>query len=124
MPTVRGDLLFKLGRLDEARADFEKAWDRVIEAQTDNRTINAMVTDRVKGGLVVDLGIRGFVPASQLAFGNVRSIGDAFKIDETLNLRVIEFDSENKKIVLSATEWLKAQDRAIVDEYNAKEMSA
>ena len=49
--------------LSKKRADFEKAWDRVIESQGENRTINAMVTDRVKGGLVVDLGIRGFVPA-------------------------------------------------------------
>ncbi|MDP4237652.1 MAG: S1 RNA-binding domain-containing protein, partial [Bacteroidota bacterium] len=76
----------------------------------------------IEKGVIVELpgGIDGFVPGSQLAFYQVKNIGDVFKIDETLNLRVIEFDAENKKIVLSATEWLKAQDKAIVDEYNSK----
>ena len=58
--------------LSKKRADFEKAWDRVIEAHQEGRTIHAMVTDRVKGGLVVDLGIRGFVPASHVGSGKVR----------------------------------------------------
>ena len=48
------------------------------------------------------------------------NIGDSFKSDDQLNLRVIEFDAENKKIVLSATEWLKSQDRSALEEFNAK----
>src|SRR5439155_12526981 len=74
--------------LSKKRADFEKAWDRVIEAQTDNRTINAMVTDRVKGGLVVDLGIRGFVPASHVGSGKVRNLEKY--VGQSLPLKVIE----------------------------------
>jgi len=56
------------------RADFEKAWDHVIEAQQKDEVIQAMVTDRVKGGLVVDLGIRGFIPASHVGNGKVRNL--------------------------------------------------
>jgi predicted RNA-binding protein with RPS1 domain len=66
------------------------------------------------------MGVDGFVPVSQLAFFPIKSIRDTFHIDEMLNLRVIEFDSENKKIVLSATEWLKSQDRTALEEFNAK----
>src|SRR5205085_4684417 len=85
--------------LSKKRADFEKAWDRVIEAQTDNRTINAMVTDRVKGGLVVDLGIRGFVPASHVGSGKVRNLEKYVGME--LPLKVIEVDRDRRKVVLS-----------------------
>jgi len=43
------------------RAEFEEQWDRIIKAFEDGSPINAMVVDRVKGGLVVDVGVRGFV---------------------------------------------------------------
>jgi small subunit ribosomal protein S1 len=100
----------------------ENPWDSLGEAFSEGTDTAGKVIRFLDKGVVVELpgGIDGFVPASQLAFHPVRNIADTFKLDETLNLRVIEFDSENKKIVLSATEWLKAQDRAIVDEYNEK----
>jgi len=66
------------------------------------------------------MGVDGFVPISQLAFFPIKRISDSFKIDDMLQLRVIEFDAENKKVVLSATEWLKSQDRTALEEFNAK----
>jgi predicted RNA-binding protein with RPS1 domain len=62
--------------LSKKRADFEKAWDRVIEAFQEGKVLTAMVTDRVKGGLVVDLGIRGFVPGSHVGSGKVKNRSD------------------------------------------------
>jgi ribosomal protein S1 len=85
--------------LSKKRADFEKAWDRVIEAHQEGRTIHAMVSDRVKGGLVVDLGIRGFVPASHVGSGKVRNLEKY--IAQTLPLKVIEVDRDRRKVVLS-----------------------
>ena len=85
--------------LSKKRADFEKAWDRVIEAHQEGRTIHAMVTDRVKGGLVVDLGIRGFVPASHVGSGKVRNLEKY--VAQTLPLKVIEVDRDRRKVVLS-----------------------
>jgi 4-hydroxy-3-methylbut-2-enyl diphosphate reductase len=85
--------------LSKKRADFERAWDRVIEAQQDSRTITAMVTDRVKGGLVVDLGIRGFVPASHVGSGKVRNLEKY--VGQSLPLKVIEVDRDRRKVVLS-----------------------
>ncbi|HEY3413870.1 MAG TPA: 30S ribosomal protein S1 [Armatimonadota bacterium] len=92
--TPEGQLL-----LSKKRADFEKAWDHVIEAQQNDEIIQAMVTDRVKGGLVVDLGIRGFIPASHVGNGKVRNLEKY--IGEALPLKVIEVDKERRKVVLS-----------------------
>jgi 4-hydroxy-3-methylbut-2-enyl diphosphate reductase len=92
--TPEGQLL-----LSKKRADFEKAWDHVIQAQQNDTVIQAMVTDRVKGGLVVDLGIRGFIPASHVGNGKVRNLEKY--IGEALPLKVIEVDKERRKVVLS-----------------------
>jgi ribosomal protein S1 len=85
--------------LSKKRADFEKAWDRVIEAQRDGETLHAIVTERVKGGLVVDLGIRGFVPASHVGTGKVRNLEKYVGME--LPLKVIEVDRDRRKVVLS-----------------------
>ena len=86
--------------LSKKRADFEKAWERVQEAKEKNETIHAMVTDRVKGGLVVDLGIRGFVPASHVGSGSVKNNLDKY-VGQSIALKVIEVDKERRKVVLS-----------------------
>ncbi|HSV74310.1 MAG TPA: 30S ribosomal protein S1 [Chthonomonadales bacterium] len=86
--------------LSKKRADFEKAWDRVLEARDQGKTIKAMVTDRVKGGLVVDLGIRGFVPASHVGNGSLKINLDKF-VGESIPLKVLEVDRDRHKVILS-----------------------
>ena len=85
--------------LSKKRADFEVAWERVQEAHKTGKIMNAMVSDRVKGGLVVDLGIRGFVPASHVGSGRVKNL-DKY-VGQSLPLKVIEVDRERRKVVLS-----------------------
>lgn len=85
--------------LSKKRADFENAWDRVEKAFRDKDVLKAMVSDRVKGGLVVDLGIRGFVPASHIGSGKLKNL-DKF-IGQSMPFRVIEVDRERRKVVLS-----------------------
>ncbi|HOP79527.1 MAG TPA: 30S ribosomal protein S1 [Armatimonadota bacterium] len=85
--------------LSKKRADFERAWERVEEAHESGKVLTAMVTDRVKGGLVVDLGIRGFVPASHVGSGKLKNL-DKF-VGQSIPLRVIEVDRERRKVVLS-----------------------
>ena len=85
--------------LSKKRADFEKSWDRVQEALKSGETIKAMVTDRVKGGLVVDLGIRGFVPASHVGNGKLKNL-EKF-VGQSLPLKVLEVDRGGRKVVLS-----------------------
>jgi small subunit ribosomal protein S1 len=75
----------------------------------------------IEKGVIVELpaGVDGFVPSSQLANKQVRNIPEAFKEGDTLPLRVIEFDKENKKIVCSVVEYFKGRDREAVDAYLA-----
>lgn len=85
--------------VSKKRADFEEAWDRIEEAFRVGEMITAQVVDRVKGGLVVDVGVRGFVPATHVGSGKLRNI-EKF-VGNPLQLKVIEIDRERKKVVLS-----------------------
>src|SRR5579863_9966002 len=86
--------------LSKKRADFEQAWVQVQEAKEQGKTLTAMVTDRVKGGLVVDLGIRGFVPASHVGNGSMKNNLEKY-VGQSIPLKVIEVDKERRKVVLS-----------------------
>jgi len=85
--------------VSKKRAEFEEAWDRIEEAHKTQQTIKAQVVDRVKGGLVVDVGVRGFVPATHVGSGKLRNIEKY--VGQPLDLKVIEIDRERKKVVLS-----------------------
>ncbi|CAN5375884.1 hypothetical protein BH11ARM2_BH11ARM2_02730 [soil metagenome] len=88
--------------VSKKRADFEEVWDRIEAAHRDGTSISAPVVDRVKGGLVVDIGVRGFVPATHVGSGKLRNIEKY--VGETLDLKVIEIDRDRKKVVLSNRE--------------------
>ena len=90
--------------LSKKRADFEKAWDKVIEALNEGTILHAMVTERVKGGLVVDLGIRGFVPASHVGSGDFKHQNLDKYVGQSVPLKVIEVDRDRRKVVLSHRE--------------------
>jgi len=86
-------------QLSKKKADYENVWGRILAAQKTGATVMAMVTERVKGGLRVDVGVSGFVPASQVSTRNVRDL-DRF-VGRSLRLRVIEADRRQKKVILS-----------------------
>ncbi len=88
--------------VSKKRADFEEAWDRIEAAFRSQEMITAQVVDRVKGGLVVDVGVRGFVPATHVGSGKLRNI-EKF-VGQPLQLKVIEIDRDRKKVVLSNRE--------------------
>jgi len=85
--------------LSERRARALKTWERVLEAHEKNEAITATVTQVVKGGVLVDLGMRGFVPASQIRrhpIGNLEEI-----VGKVLRLKVIDLDHKRRRVVLS-----------------------
>jgi len=88
--------------VSKKRADFEETWYKVVDAFQEGKPVHALVVDRVKGGLVVDVGVRGFVPATHVGSGKIRNL-DKF-VGETLELKIIEIDKERKKVVLSNRE--------------------
>ncbi|MEA3400954.1 MAG: 30S ribosomal protein S1 [Armatimonadota bacterium] len=95
--------------LSKKRADYERVWNRVMRALETGEILDAMVTDRVKGGLRVDLGVPGFVPASHVATRNVRNL-DRF-VGRSLRLKVLEADRHRKKVVLSHREVVEEERR-------------
>lgn len=85
--------------LSKKRADLEKAFQRLKDAHETGEVVHATVVERVKGGLVVDLGVRGFIPGSHVGRFPVRNLDDY--VGESLPLKVIEIDSTRRKVVLS-----------------------
>ncbi|WP_232696300.1 30S ribosomal protein S1 [Brevibacillus daliensis] len=79
--------------------DAENAWKDLVEKKETGVIIEAEVKDVVKGGLVVDVGLRGFIPASMVERHFVEDFSD-YK-GRTLKLRVMELDKEKNKVILS-----------------------
>ena len=65
----------------------------------------------------LDHDVDGFVPLSQLGIENLQTPRQSFEVDQELPLKVIEFDEEQKKIVLSVLAYLKDKDQSEVDAY-------
>lgn len=87
--------------LSKKRADFIRAWERVIEAQQAGRVLHAMVVDKVKGGLVVDLGLRGFVPGSHVDLTLAKGRRFEWFVGQSIPLKVIEVDRGKGRVILS-----------------------
>jgi small subunit ribosomal protein S1 len=99
----------------------ENPWEAFANNYGVNTETEGKIVRIIDKGVIVELpdGVDGFVPVSQLSFAPVRNIAEYFHIDDTLKLNVVEFDKENKKIVLSAVEYLRGKDQAEIDAYNA-----
>ena len=85
--------------------DAEKAWDQLVEKFENNETFEAEIKDVVKGGLVVDLGVRGFVPASLVESHFVEDFSD-YK-GKTLTFKIVELDKEKNSIILISSSCLR-----------------
>ncbi len=86
-------------QVSKKRADFDNQWHKIVDAHKDGTVFQAQVVDRVKGGLVVDIGVRGFVPATHVGSGRLRNIEKY--VGQTLAVKIIEIDLDRKKVVLS-----------------------
>lgn len=85
--------------LSKRKVDAEQAWADLEKKFESGEIIEAEVKDVVKGGLVVDLGVRGFVPASLVEDYFVESFDD-YK-GRTLTFKIVEMEKENNRLILS-----------------------
>jgi small subunit ribosomal protein S1 len=85
--------------LSKKAVDGVKAWDRLQEQYSSGEVLEVKVQDVVKGGLVVDLGVRGFIPASLVERHFVEDFSD-YK-GRTLRVKIVEFDRNENKVILS-----------------------
>lgn len=99
----------------------DNPWDYFEEKYKVGSETDAKIERIIEKGVIVELpdGVDGFVPVSQLSFAPVRNISEFFKIGDLLPLKVVEFDKEAKKIVLSVVERLRNGDQGDIDAYNA-----
>nr|WP_295972385.1 30S ribosomal protein S1 [uncultured Bacillus sp.] len=96
--------------LSKRKVDAEKSWDQLAIKFDKGETIEAEIKDVVKGGLVVDLGVRGFVPASLVEPYFVEDFSD-YK-GRTLSFKIVEIDKEKNRLILSH--------RAVLEEEKGK----
>ena len=85
--------------LSKKRARFEKAWRKIEAAAESGEPVEGSVIEVVKGGLILDLGVRGFLPASLVDIRRVHNL-DEFK-GQTLECKVIELNRSRNNVVLS-----------------------
>ncbi|WP_420541943.1 30S ribosomal protein S1 [Rubrobacter calidifluminis] len=97
--------------LSAKRAAFEKAWNRIEEAYAAQENVEGPVIEVVKGGLILDIGLRGFLPASLVDIRRVRNL-DAF-LGQRLECKVIELNRSRNNVVLSR--------RAVLEEERKEE---
>ncbi len=85
--------------LSREKAEKMKIWDEVEKAYADHKVVIGRVIERIKGGLAVDIGVRAFLPGSQIDIRPVRNL-DVLKGQE-LRMRVIKVNKKRGNIVLS-----------------------
>ncbi|HXX65126.1 MAG TPA: S1 RNA-binding domain-containing protein, partial [Bacteroidota bacterium] len=100
----------------------DNPWDKFGEQYRVGTEVEGKIVRIIEKGVIVELplGVDGFVPVSQLATTQVKNIPDKFKVGDALPLKVVEFDKDTKKIVLSAVEYLKGKESKIVEDYVAQ----
>jgi small subunit ribosomal protein S1 len=96
--------------LSREKAEKMKIWDEVEKAYQDRKVVIGRVIERIKGGLAVDIGVRAFLPGSQIDVRPVRNL-DALRGQE-LRMRVIKVNKKRGNIVLSR--------KALLEEENAE----
>jgi small subunit ribosomal protein S1 len=97
----------KEGRLilSKKRAQYERAWGRIEETMAAGHTIKGPVIEVVKGGLILDIGLRGFLPASLVDLRRVRDLQPY--IGTELEAKIIELDRNRNNVVLSRRAFLE-----------------
>ena len=97
--------------LSKKRARFEKAWKRIEAAAAAGENVEGSVIEVVKGGLILDLGVRGFLPASLVDIRRVQDL-DEF-LGRRLECRVIELNRNRNNVVLSRRAVLEDERREV-----------
>src|SRR3989440_3336649 len=100
--------------LSKKRARFEKAWRRIEAAAESGEPVEGTVIEVVKGGLILDLGVRGFLPASLVDIRRVHNL-DEF-MGQKLECKVIELNRSRNNVVLSRRAVLEEERKEVRDQ--------
>ncbi len=97
----------KEGRLilSKKRAQYERAWGEIEVLKEAGGMVEGLVIEVVKGGLIMDIGLRGFVPASLVELRRVRDLQPY--VGQHFEAKIIELDKNRNNVVLSRRAWLE-----------------
>src|SRR5437016_8792151 len=109
----------KEGRLilSKKRAQYERAWGNIEAIKESEGVVSGPVIEVVKGGLILDIGLRGFLPASLVDLRRVRDLHPY--VGRTLQAKIIELDKNRNNVVLSRRAYLEETQREQRDEFLA-----
>jgi len=103
----------KEGRLilSKKRAQYERAWGDIEKVKEDDGVVEGTVIEVVKGGLILDIGLRGFLPASLVEMRRVRDLQPY--VGQRIEAKIIELDKNRNNVVLSRRAWLEQTQSAV-----------
>ncbi len=107
----------KEGRLilSKKRAQYERAWGTIERLKEEDGVVRGTVIEVVKGGLILDIGLRGFLPASLVEMRRVRDLQPY--VGRELEAKIIELDKNRNNVVLSRRAWLEQTQSEVRTEF-------
>ena len=107
----------KEGRLilSKKRAQYERAWGSIEQIKEDEGVVTGRVIEVVKGGLIVDIGLRGFLPASLVEMRRVRDLQPY--VGQEIEAKIIELDKNRNNVVLSRRAYLEETQSAVRSDF-------
>lgn len=107
----------KEGRLilSKKRAQYERAWGTIEQVKDADGVVTGTVIEVVKGGLILDIGLRGFLPASLVEMRRVRDLQPY--VGRELEAKIIELDKNRNNVVLSRRAWLEQTQSEVRSEF-------
>ncbi len=101
--------------LSKKRAQYERAWGTIERIKDEDGIVSGPVIEVVKGGLILDIGLRGFLPASLVDLRRVRDLQPY--VGKTIDCKIIELDKNRNNVVLSRRAYLEETQREQRDEF-------
>ncbi|MCE9637636.1 MAG: 30S ribosomal protein S1 [Planctomycetes bacterium] len=93
--------------LSKRKADRQRGWERVVSTHKEGDTVSGKVLRKIKGGLVVDIGVPAFLPASQVSIRRQADISEF--IGQDIEAKIIKIDDARKNIVVSRRQLIEEQ---------------
>ena len=97
--------------LSKKRAQYERAWGTIEELKEKDEAVKGTVIEVVKGGLILDIGLRGFLPASLVEMRRVRDLQPY--VGKEIEAKIIELDKNRNNVVLSRRAYLEQTQSAV-----------
>ncbi len=101
--------------LSKKRAQYERAWGTIEKIKEEDGVVTGTVIEVVKGGLILDIGLRGFLPASLVEMRRVRDLQPY--VGRELECKIIELDKNRNNVVLSRRAWLEQTQSEVRSEF-------